>query len=93
MPGQTLAIQYLGGPSALIELASTRLLVDPTFDVPGTYPIGARVLTKTARPALQPTRVGPVDPVLLSHDQHPDNVAALSQEWTNLRRRPPRRPP
>jgi L-ascorbate metabolism protein UlaG (beta-lactamase superfamily) len=76
MSAQTLAIQYLGGPSALIEIAGVRLLLDPTFDPPGTYPIGARALTKTAGPALQPTQVGPVDAILL-HLLEPGELFAL----------------
>jgi len=47
---------------------------DPTFDPPGDYPIGDRVLTKTAGPALTPDQLGAIDVVLLSHDQHPDNL-------------------
>jgi L-ascorbate metabolism protein UlaG (beta-lactamase superfamily) len=74
MSDQALAIRYLGGPSALIELGGVRFVLDPTFDPPGTYPIGTRALTKTAGPALQPAEIGPVDAVLLSHDQHPDNL-------------------
>ncbi|GAA5118749.1 MBL fold metallo-hydrolase [Pseudonocardia adelaidensis] len=67
-------IVYVGGPTALLELDGVRVLLDPTFDPPGTYPIGDRVLTKTAGPAAQPGDVGPFDAVLLSHDQHPDNL-------------------
>jgi L-ascorbate metabolism protein UlaG (beta-lactamase superfamily) len=67
-------IVYIGGPTAVLELDGTRVLLDPTFDPPGDYPIGNRVLTKTAGPALQPGDVGPLDAVLLSHDQHPDNL-------------------
>lgn len=67
-------IVYVGGPTALLELDGVRVLLDPTFDPPGTYPIGDRVLTKTAGPASQPADVGPFDAVLLSHDQHPDNL-------------------
>ncbi len=74
MPGTAISVQYLGGPSALLEYAGARFLIDPTFDPPGTYPIGTRALTKTAGPALQPGRIPPVDAVLLSHDQHPDNL-------------------
>lgn len=40
-------VQYLGGPTALLELAGMRLLTDPTFDPPSDYPIGERLLTKT----------------------------------------------
>ncbi|MFE1915416.1 MBL fold metallo-hydrolase [Streptomyces anandii] len=67
-------VTYLGGPTAVLELAGLRLLTDPTFDAPGAYPIGSRELVKTAGPALPPTEVGAVDAVLLSHDQHPDNL-------------------
>jgi L-ascorbate metabolism protein UlaG (beta-lactamase superfamily) len=67
-------VQYLGGPTALIEVAGLRLLTDPTFDPPGDYPIGSRSLTKTIGPVLGPGDIGDVDAVLLSHDQHPDNL-------------------
>jgi L-ascorbate metabolism protein UlaG (beta-lactamase superfamily) len=67
-------IVYIGGPTAVLELDGARVLLDPTFDPPRDYPIGNRVLTKTAGPALQPGDVGPLDAVPLSHDQHPDNL-------------------
>lgn len=67
-------VRYLGGPTALIELARLRLLTDPTFDPPGDYPGGTRTLTKTIGAVLSPDDVGDVDAVLLSHDQHPDNL-------------------
>lgn len=85
MPSPVLAVTLTGGPTALLELGGTRLLVDPTFDPPGDYPLGGgRVLTKTAAAALTAADLGPVDAVLLSHDQHPDNLdtagrAALQQ--------------
>jgi L-ascorbate metabolism protein UlaG (beta-lactamase superfamily) len=64
----------LGGPTVLIELGGHRLLTDPTFDGPGEYPVGSRALVKTAPSALDPDEIGAVDVVLLSHDQHPDNL-------------------
>ncbi|MFF1643529.1 MBL fold metallo-hydrolase [Streptomyces sp. NPDC058246] len=70
----TLEITYVGGPTAVIALGGVRLLTDPTFDAPGEYPIGARKLVKTAGPALPAAEIGVVDAVLLSHDQHPDNL-------------------
>jgi L-ascorbate metabolism protein UlaG (beta-lactamase superfamily) len=70
-----LAVTLTGGPTALLELGALRLLVDPTFDPPGDYPLGGgRALTKTAPAALSAADLGPVDAVLLSHDQHPDNL-------------------
>jgi len=69
-----LALLPLGGPTVLIELAGLRLVVDPTFDQPQSYPIGARVLEKTAPNALSVAEIGAIDHVLPSHDQHPDNL-------------------
>lgn len=67
-------IQVIGGTTALIETGALRLLTDPTFDPPGEYPIGERSLTRTAGPAVAADSLGDVDVVLLSHDQHPDNL-------------------
>ncbi|MFI6641568.1 MBL fold metallo-hydrolase [Streptomyces sp. NPDC050504] len=67
-------VRYVGGPTAILEIGGVRLLTDPTFDGPGDYPIGDRKLVKTAGPALAAEEVGAVDAVLLSHDQHPDNL-------------------
>ncbi|WP_055590032.1 MBL fold metallo-hydrolase [Streptacidiphilus griseoplanus] len=77
----TLSIRYIGGPTAEIEIGGVRLLTDPTFDEPGDYPVGSRKLTKTAGPAVQPAGIGPVDAVLLSHDQHPDNLDSAGRAY------------
>lgn len=70
----TVTITLIGGPTALLEVAGLRLLTDPTFDAPGAYPSGAITLTKLVGPAVAPEAVGHVDAVLLSHDQHADNL-------------------
>ncbi len=68
-------VRVFGGPTALIEYGGLRLLTDPTFDAPGDYPLGGgRGLTKTAAASVSPAALGPVDVVLLSHDEHPDNL-------------------
>ncbi|WP_438488211.1 MBL fold metallo-hydrolase [Streptomyces sp. S186] len=74
-------IRYLGGPTALLDFGTARLLTDPTFDAPGTYPIGTRTLAKTAGPALAAAELGAVDAALLSHDQHPDNLDAAGRAY------------
>jgi L-ascorbate metabolism protein UlaG (beta-lactamase superfamily) len=74
-------VRYLGGPTAILEVGGVRFLTDPTFDPPGDYPIGTRTLTKTAGPALDREDVSPVDAVLLSHDQHADNLDASGREF------------
>jgi L-ascorbate metabolism protein UlaG (beta-lactamase superfamily) len=68
------AVTLVGGPTAILEYGGQRLLTDPTFDPPGDYPSAGVALHKLTGPALGPDEVGPVDAVLLSHDQHPDNL-------------------
>ena len=83
-------LTLIGGPTVLIELDGLRLLTDPTFDPPGEYP-GGVLLKKTAGPALTAEQVGPVDAVLLSHDQHADNLDHGGARFLRGRRR--RSPP
>ena len=64
----------IGGPTAVIEIDGFRLRSDPTFDAPGAYQLPHVTLEKTIGPALKADAVGPVDAVLLSHDQHADNL-------------------
>ena len=70
----TLTITLIGGPTALIEIDGFRLLTDPTFDGPGDYQLPHVKLEKLTGPAMSARDVGPIDAVLLSHDQHSDNL-------------------
>jgi L-ascorbate metabolism protein UlaG (beta-lactamase superfamily) len=67
-------VTLIGGPTAVFDVGGLRLLTDPTFDPPGDHPVGTRNLVKTAAPAITAAEIGEVDAVLLSHDQHPDNL-------------------
>lgn len=71
---EQITVTVLGGPTALIEVDGLRLLTDPTFDAPGDYPIPIGVVTKTTPSTVSPADLGRVDAVLLSHDEHPDNL-------------------
>jgi L-ascorbate metabolism protein UlaG (beta-lactamase superfamily) len=62
----------VGGPTTVLDLGGLRVVSDPTFDGPG--PNG--YLTKTEGPAVAADQLGPVDLVLVSHDNHPDNLDA-----------------
>ncbi|MFI1995145.1 MBL fold metallo-hydrolase [Actinoplanes sp. NPDC020271] len=70
-----ITVQAFGGPTALFEYGGLRLLTDPTFDEPRSYvsPSGT-TLTRLAPPKAGPETLGRVDVVLLSHDQHADNL-------------------
>jgi L-ascorbate metabolism protein UlaG (beta-lactamase superfamily) len=67
-------ITLIGGPTALIEVDGLRLLTDPTFDAPGEYALPHVKLEKLIGPAIGVDAIGRVDAVLLSHDQHADNL-------------------
>jgi L-ascorbate metabolism protein UlaG (beta-lactamase superfamily) len=67
-------LTLIGGPTAVVEIGGFRLLTDPTFDPPGEYELPHVTLVKTMGPALAPSEIGTVDAVLLSHDQHSDNL-------------------
>jgi L-ascorbate metabolism protein UlaG (beta-lactamase superfamily) len=71
-----IALTHLGGPTTLIEIDGWRILTDPTFDAPGRrYTFGwGTSSVKVTGPAQPPDLVAPVDVVLLSHDQHADNL-------------------
>lgn len=77
-------IRVLGGPTTLIEYAGLRFLTDPTFDEPGDYPLGDLTLSKTAPPSIEPADLGPVDVVLLSHDEHADNLDHSGRELLSV---------
>jgi L-ascorbate metabolism protein UlaG (beta-lactamase superfamily) len=50
-------------------------MTDPTFDPPGSeLTNGSVTLRKTAGPALESAQLEPIDAILLSHDQHFDNL-------------------
>src|SRR6476661_4224796 len=69
-------LTHIGGPTVLIEVGEWRLLTDPTFDpAGGDYRFGLGTGSrKLAGPAIAPEEIGRIDAVLLSHDQHDDNL-------------------
>ncbi|MDF2443913.1 MAG: hypothetical protein JWR01_2116 [Subtercola sp.] len=70
-PLETVPITVIGGPTVLIEYGGLRLLTDPTFDQPREYP-GS--FEKKSAPSVGPDSLGRIDAVLLSHDEHVDNL-------------------
>ncbi|MFF1481677.1 MBL fold metallo-hydrolase [Streptomyces sp. NPDC058301] len=67
-------VRVFGGPTALFEYGGLRFLTDPTFDAPREYHVPGGRLTKTAPSSLPAAGLGHIDVVLLSHDEHPDNL-------------------
>jgi L-ascorbate metabolism protein UlaG (beta-lactamase superfamily) len=75
-------VTHIGGPSTLLEIAGWRILTDPTFDPPGRrYAFGWGTSSrKQTGPALAAGDLGPVDAVLLTHEQHADNLDDAGRE-------------
>lgn len=79
-------LTYVGGPTALIQVGGVRLLTDPTFDPAGHhYSFGPGTgSTKTQDPAIGLDELLPIDAVLLSHDQHGDNLDRRGRDALNI---------
>ncbi|MEU7073884.1 MBL fold metallo-hydrolase [Streptomyces narbonensis] len=71
------SVTHVGGPTTILEIAGLRLLLDPTFDAPKKYRSG---LEKIQAPAVGLDGIGEIDAVLLSHDQHDDNLDDKGRE-------------
>ena len=69
-------ITHIGTATLLLEIGPMRLLTDPAFDPPGgNYKFGfGTSSTKLTAPSISPEDIGDIDAVLLSHDQHEDNL-------------------
>lgn len=72
----TVTITHIGGPTTLIQVGGWTLLTDPTFDPPGgVYRFGWGTSSrKLAGPAVALADLPHIDAILLTHDQHGDNL-------------------
>ncbi|MFI9219399.1 MBL fold metallo-hydrolase [Streptomyces werraensis] len=70
LPRHDGSAMVVGGPTTVIDLGGLRIVSDPTFDAPGPH----GYLTKTEGPAVADDRLADVDLVLVSHDNHADNL-------------------
>ena len=81
-------ITLIGGSTSLLEIDGLRILTDPTFDpAQSELTNGPVTLRRTAGPALQPVEIEPIDAVLLSHDQHYDNLDTSGRQFLPCARR------
>lgn len=74
MNNRNIVLTLIDGPTLLIEIGGLRLLTDPTFDPPQSYDSAGATIIKQAGPPVTPEELGRIDAVLLSHDQHFDNL-------------------
>ncbi|MEV0467960.1 MBL fold metallo-hydrolase [Nocardia tengchongensis] len=76
----TVELLHIGGPTVRFAYGDLVWLTDPTFDGPSEHQ-GRVTLVKLTGPAVPAAEIGPVDVVLLSHDQHADNLDVSGREF------------
>jgi L-ascorbate metabolism protein UlaG (beta-lactamase superfamily) len=76
----TINVTYIGGPTVILEIGGLRIMTDPTLDPAGTsFLINDKPgYWKLEGPVT--TETGKIDLVLLSHDQHGDNLDNAGRE-------------
>lgn len=75
----TVEISYIGVATTIININGVRLLTDPCFDAAQKYDMGIAVLEKTIDPSIKIEEIPPIDAILLSHEDHPDNLDATGR--------------
>ncbi|MFD4941469.1 MBL fold metallo-hydrolase [Streptomyces sp. NPDC058409] len=75
-----ITVTHIGTATVLLEIGGLRLLTDPAFDpAPAVYRHDPVTLRSTSGPAIRASELPRVDAVLLSHDEHPDNLDATGR--------------
>ncbi|WP_104168865.1 MBL fold metallo-hydrolase [Arthrobacter sp. SX1312] len=73
-------LTHIGTATMLVEFGGLTFLTDPVFDsAPAEYVSGPVVLRSTTEPAIAASDLPSFDAVLLSHDEHPDNLDAAGR--------------
>lgn len=74
-------VTYFDTAMVLIEVDGVRLLTDPVLDPAGSaFDYGLYRLEKTSPVSVTPEQLGRIDAVLLSHEQHGDNLDRAGRE-------------
>ena len=77
----SIRVTYFDTAMVLIEVGGVRLLTDPVLDPAGSaFDYGPFHLEKTSPASVTPEQLGRVDAVLLSHEQHGDNLDRAGRE-------------
>ncbi|RAL10936.1 MBL fold metallo-hydrolase [Aspergillus homomorphus CBS 101889] len=83
----TLNVTHVGTATAILEINGVNFLTDPFFSPAGTeWDLGRAVLRVEDDPALRLDQLPVIDAVLLSHEDHPDNLDELGRQLLDGRR-------
>jgi len=79
-------LTHIGTATAILSIDGINFLTDPYFSPDGTaWDLGILTLTSHYTPALSVADLPPIDAVLLSHEDHPDNLDELGRQLLNGR--------
>ncbi|KAK7711686.1 hypothetical protein SLS57_007979 [Botryosphaeria dothidea] len=83
----TISITHIGTATAILSIDGINFLTDPFFSPAGTeHDAGIAILKNTTSPALTLAQLPPIDAVLLSHEDHWDNLDTLGRQLLDGRR-------
>ncbi|EPQ32125.1 uncharacterized protein PFL1_00322 [Pseudozyma flocculosa PF-1] len=77
----TVSVTLIGTATAILQIDEVRFLTDPAFDGAGhEYTVMPGMsITSTADPVLSIDKLGHIDAVLLSHEDHADNLDTIGR--------------
>lgn len=82
----SVSITHISTAAALLTIDGVTFLTDPVFDPAGSEYQGSTLTLRNADgPALQLSELPPIDAILLSHEDHPDNLDTLGRTLLNGR--------
>ncbi|KAI1118024.1 Metallo-hydrolase/oxidoreductase [Nemania sp. NC0429] len=86
--GGEIRVTHIGTATAIIQIDNDiNLLTDPYFSPSGTsFNRGYITLTSSYAPVLAPSDLPPIDAVLLSHEDHPDNLDEIGRRLLDGRK-------
>lgn len=86
----SISITHIGTATAVIEIDGVNFLTDPYFSPAGTeWDLGITVLRQGEQsdgPAIGLQDLPPIDAILLSHEDHPDNLDGLGRQLLDGRK-------
>ena len=82
----SLTVTHIGTATSIIDIDGIKFLTDPVFNGPSEYDMGVMVLKSIEGPAITIDNLPHIDAILLSHEDHPDNLDDLGRTLLNGRK-------
>ncbi|PTB68602.1 Metallo-hydrolase/oxidoreductase [Trichoderma citrinoviride] len=77
----SVSVTYIGTATALLQIDNVTFLTDPFFSPSGAeWDLQVVLLKVSQDPAIKPADLPPIDAVLLSHEDHPDNLDEIGRQ-------------